>query len=178
MLYRPVEEDQKITLAIYHEEYYEALMRFYLPIHQLRFTALPMNVLQEAITDKNRLPVVILDGNTPVGFFVLQTGEDISVFTSNPYAVLLRAFSVNYPDQRKGHAKRALQLLPQFIFENIHSINEIVLAVNTDNKRAKKLYEKMGYQYQRRIRYGFLRMRSVLQYRLPIGNSKLLVINK
>lgn len=78
-------------------------------------------------------------------FFDLHKGEGTKPYSTNDKAILLRAFSTDYRYQGKGYAKQALQLLPAFVKENFHEINEIVLAVNVRNEAAQGLYKKCGF---------------------------------
>ncbi|MDP4097370.1 GNAT family N-acetyltransferase [Paenibacillus sp. P96] len=137
--------NEEIQLALYEEKYQEQLMNFYLPEEQAQYTALPSEALDVALQDPNRMPVVILDGAKTVGFFVLHGGPDISKFTPDSHALLLRAFSVNHEDQGKGYARRSLVLLPAFIEKNFKEVKVVVLAVNKRNVTAQKAYLKSGF---------------------------------
>ncbi|MFD0697012.1 GNAT family N-acetyltransferase [Paenibacillus sp. GCM10027628] len=134
-----------IELAFYQEKYRETLENFYLTDEQLKFTATPALALHMCESDKDRHPIVILTGNVASGFFVLHVGENISPFTSNPRAILLRAFSVNHEHQGKGYAKQTLRILPDFVKTHFREVDEIVLAVNENNPYARTLYEKSGF---------------------------------
>ncbi|MBD0383061.1 GNAT family N-acetyltransferase [Paenibacillus sedimenti] len=136
---------QTIELAFYKDEYREALENYYLTEEQLQFTASPTLALEMCMSDKDRHPIVILTANHPSGFFVLHTGENISPFTTNPRAILLRAFSINHEHQGKGYAKQVLRMLPEFVQEQYREADEIVLAVNDTNSLARRLYEKSGF---------------------------------
>ncbi|WKB36244.1 hypothetical protein QS257_03250 [Terrilactibacillus sp. S3-3] len=109
-------KQKKVHLAFYTSLHLEALNHFELSESQLPFTLLPKAALRTALNERDeRFPVTILKKDLPVGFFVLHIGEGICDYTSNPKAVLLRAFSINYSQQRKGYAKAALQQLPGFV---------------------------------------------------------------
>jgi RimJ/RimL family protein N-acetyltransferase len=136
---------QGIMLVFYEEMYQAALEGFYLTEEQLNFTASPKAALEISKTDKDRHPTVFLSGDVPVGFFVLHVGENIRPFTSNPNAILLRAFSIDFEHQGKGFAKEVLRILPDFVGEHFHEVDEIVLAVNETNPLARRLYEKSGF---------------------------------
>ncbi|CAM3418707.1 GNAT family N-acetyltransferase [Brevibacillus invocatus] len=138
-------ETQDVQLSMYEAAFDEALSQFYLPEEQLQFTALPNWVLDESLRDPDRYPVVILADQTPVGFFVLHKGEGGSDYTSNPHALLLRAFSVTEAHQGKGYAKKAMLALPGFVADHLPGIDEIILVVNERNLAAKQLYEKTGF---------------------------------
>ncbi|WP_442598973.1 GNAT family N-acetyltransferase [Neobacillus sp. D3-1R] len=134
-----------VQLVFFEKKYEEKLLSFQLPEDQHQFTGLPVDVLEISIQDKNRFPIVISSDNEVVGFFVLHYGEDIRSFTSNPNAMLLRALSIDFNEQGKGYAKKAMQQLPQFVKNNFPQVNEIVLVVNKRNEGARVLYDKTGF---------------------------------
>ncbi|MCA1029660.1 GNAT family N-acetyltransferase [Bacillus timonensis] len=134
-----------IHLSFYKPEHEKALLQFHLPDELKKFTALPSEVLQLSIEDKNRYPIVILNGDTPVGFFVLHHGPDIQKHSMNGKAILLRAFLIDQKHHGKGYAKKGMEALPSFVKENLPAFNEVVLAVNFQNPVAKRLYEKAGF---------------------------------
>ena len=91
-------------------------------------------------------PVLILSGDTAVGFFCLNNGMRVSEVTTNKKALLLTSFSINYKYQRRGYAKQALLTVPSFIKTHFDGINELVLAVNMRNIPAQTLYKKCGFE--------------------------------
>jgi RimJ/RimL family protein N-acetyltransferase len=141
-----------IRLQFYAPEYLEELNNFRLPTEQLRFTALPINVLESA--EGRHHPTVILDDEVPVGFFILHSSSRVQEYTDNPNAILLTAFSINYNKQGKGFAKRGLSLLKEFTNEQFPSCDEIVLAVNQLNIPAQKLYGQVGFMDTGRRKMG------------------------
>lgn len=133
-----------VALKFWNPSDQEILEKFHLPDEQLAFTLLPKEALKEATDDRTRYPVVITCDEIPVGFFVLHCGRDISEFTSNPGAILLRSLSVDSPYQGKGIAKRAMMLVPEFVELYFPDIREL-LAVNYRNTVAKMMYLKSGF---------------------------------
>ncbi|HZG59926.1 MAG TPA: GNAT family protein [Anoxybacillus sp.] len=168
MLKNRLGESERVQLCFYGPEHDVVLQTFYLPTEQEKFTALPTEVIDLSIQDENRYPVVILNRDTPVGFFVLHDGKDIQSFTNNLNAMLLRALSINYIHQGKGYAKKALQLLPKFVMNHFPHINEIVLAVNEKNLAARRLYEKSGFEDRGLRRFGKIGVQLILHY--PLSN--------
>lgn len=158
--------DKNITLHFYKEDYADKLFAFDLPEDQLQFTALPIDALELAIADCNRFPVVIFAEGTPVGFFVLHQGAEISTYTSNSNAMLVRAFSVNHSHQGKGYAKEAMRLLPEFVRTHFPTVDEIVLAVNQRNVAAQKLYLGAGFEDLGLRKIGKIGLQYILQYQL------------
>jgi RimJ/RimL family protein N-acetyltransferase/heme-degrading monooxygenase HmoA len=134
-----------INLAPYIPEYQQQLEKFELLEEQLAFTSLPGPALNICETDKGRHPVVILSGMEPAGFFVLYEGEEMPIYTSNEQAILLRAYSVSYPFQSRGIAKKSLKLLPEYVKRHFPHYNEVVLAVNLRNQAAQHVYQKAGF---------------------------------
>ncbi len=135
----------KIRLSLFEKEHELRLKHFQLPAAQLEFTALPVEALAVAGSDLHRHSVVVLREEIPVGFFVLSDGLDTKEYTDHQNAFILRAFSIDYKEQKKGFAKEALYLLPDFVRENFSEKREIVLAVNDRNIAARKLYMKQGF---------------------------------
>jgi RimJ/RimL family protein N-acetyltransferase len=155
-----------VLLAFYEEKYKPQLLDFQLPPNQHQFTGLPIEVLDLSIDDKNRYPIVIINGDEAVGFFVLHQGEDIEMFSTNPKAILLRAFSINNRHQGNGYGKAAMKLVPIFVEKYFPIANEIVLAVNEKNLGAKKLYESVGFIDKGERRIGKIGSQYILHFQL------------
>lgn len=143
--------DNKVNLHLYAASDKEALERFVLPEEQVIFSALPKDVLDEAIQDKCMYPVVIASGDIHAGFFILHEGPDIGEYTANPNAMLLRSFSIDYRYQGQGIAKTAMLQLPEFMKSRFPGRNEVVLAVNRRNKAAQAVYIAAGFQDKGRL---------------------------
>ncbi|MFD6439359.1 GNAT family N-acetyltransferase [Peribacillus sp. NPDC060186] len=164
-----MERDQKIdtiTLTPYLPEHHHQLSQFYLPDTQTTFSVLPEESLKYCREDVDRHPFVILAEGTPVGFFVLHIGENISPFTNGKKAILLRGFLVDQKHQGKKIAKKALQELPEFAKVIFPNKDSIILAVDVLNLIAKTLYEKSGFQdtgIQKEGRSGWMQ---IMEYRL------------
>ncbi|WP_294302822.1 N-acetyltransferase [uncultured Chryseobacterium sp.] len=123
---------------------------------QLQYTSSAANALKR-INDRNaglEFPVTIFDTEIPVGFFTLDFGGDKMELTDNPNSVLLRSLSINPEMQGKGIGKAAMIRIDDFIREHFRDCHEIVLAVNQNNVFAYRLYEKVGYRYEGKIRIG------------------------
>jgi RimJ/RimL family protein N-acetyltransferase len=135
----------EIQLSFYRSMYKKELLAFELLPEQKRFTALPNYWIQNKSKEGQWYPIVILQGSSPVGFFVLDEGEDVKTYTSRPNSMLLRSFSVHLPHQGKGYAKKALHLLVSFVDTHFPHIEEIVLGVNENNHAALRLYQSCGF---------------------------------
>ncbi|WP_458353674.1 GNAT family N-acetyltransferase [Peribacillus frigoritolerans] len=165
-------ESETITLTPCLPEHLHQLSRFYLPDTQTPFSALPDESLKYCREDCDRHPIVILAKGIPVGFFVLHIGENITPFTSDKKAILLRGFLVDQKHQGKGIAKKALQSLPEFAKGIFPNKDSIILAVDVMNVNAKTLYAKSGFHdtgIQKEGRSGFM---EIMEYRLDMGNME------
>ena len=128
-------------------QHHNALLNYSLSEEQINFTALPEQTFQrlEERIDNDAKPITILLDDEPIGFFVLDYGEDKLDLTKNENSLLLRSLSINPAFQGKGFGKIAMNLVDDFVKENFPTINELVLAVNFLNKSAYDLYLKVGY---------------------------------
>src|SRR5699024_584816 len=136
-----------IRLNIYNKTHFDALNSYELDEIQTRFTAdidYCINVRKD-IENPLKTLVTIIYEKFPVGFFVLDKGEDKYKLTKNNSAILIRSFSINPNYQGKGIGTIAMTLVSKFIRENIIDINEIVLSVNFRNKAAYRAYIKSGF---------------------------------
>ena len=137
--------EKKITLTKVASHHLTSLKQFTLNEHQLAFTSMPMPAYEKCMRDPNRLPVAIMEGVRTVGFFVLDQGDDVFSYTTRPNAILLRAYSINLPDQGRGIAKASLRQLKPFVEKHWPDCREVVLGVNEDNLSAKKVYIEAGF---------------------------------
>ena len=140
-------EFDKITLSVYLDRYIQNLKNDYqLPDEQYQFTSYPLEVLEQSRHNQEMFPVLIVSGDTAVGFFCLNNGMRVSEVTTNKKALLLTSFSINYKYQRRGYAKQALLTVPSFIKTHFEGITELVLAVNMRNTPAQTLYKAGGFE--------------------------------
>ncbi|KAF1678920.1 GNAT family protein [Bacillus mexicanus] len=154
-----------ISLSFYKPEHLSELESFKLNNDDKRFTSLPKEVLTQALSIRDRYPVVILNDNLPIGFFILHTSkETLEPYSNNPFALLLSSLSLNAVHQGKGYAKKAMLLLPSFVSGYFPWCDEMILAVNHLNTRAKHLYMKCGFIDKGRRRIGPLGEQLVLHY--------------
>lgn len=134
-----------IELAFYEEKYKEMICNYQLDETQKKFTTLPCEALIGCENDASSIPIVMLKGHQPIGFFVLQVGEAIRHLTELDDAMLIRSVSVNPSYQGFGYAQDAMKILPEFVKEHYPHIIELFLIVNFKNKRAEHVYIKAGY---------------------------------
>lgn len=134
-----------MNLKTYQKDLDYLLEDYYLPEEQKQYSAMPRIAVEISETNSKRHSMMGIDENRLVTFFILEEGEAVKTFSKNDRDILLRSFSTNYKDQGKGYARRALELTPDYIRENLPHINGIVLGVNKVNIPAQKLYEKCGF---------------------------------
>ncbi|WP_226658721.1 GNAT family N-acetyltransferase [Pseudalkalibacillus hwajinpoensis] len=135
-----------VSLTKVASHHIESLREFTLHKQQLAFTSLPVPAYEKCLLDHKRFPVAILEGDLPVGFFVLDQGTDVLAYSQSSHAVLLRAFSINLPHQGRGIAKASLQQLKPFMNTHLPHCREVVLGVNQNNPTAKKVYLGAGFR--------------------------------
>ncbi len=143
-----------VTLSFYKSEDFQDLTTYALDALQSQFTAMPKATL-EIIKEKNtgdKFPISILYKDKPIGFFVLDFGEDKFEMTQNENSTLLRSLSINPDYQGKGIGKSAMMLLSDFVKEKFSGCDEVVLAVNFNNKNAYELYVKCGFKDEGKTR--------------------------
>jgi RimJ/RimL family protein N-acetyltransferase len=112
---------------------------------QERFAGRLSDTLPAAEADPEREPVAILEGDEPVGFFVLHRGPAAGELAPERRDVLLRAFLVDAAAQGRGIATRALAALPDFVSERLPGVRRIVLSVNVKNPVAIRTYARAGF---------------------------------
>lgn len=115
-------------------------------IEENSYTVAPMDGMTESLHEYEKHPILMLYEDKMVGFFILQTGESILRYTSNPQAILLKAHSVDKRYQQQGYGRLAMEKLPEFIKEHFPSINEIILLIDYDNISGQMMYLKSGFK--------------------------------
>ncbi|NOV02178.1 GNAT family N-acetyltransferase [Paenibacillus planticolens] len=148
------DQRSQTKLVFYQTEHKTALEAFHLPDTQKQFTGMPKEMLQIALEDKHRFPVVIVANGNPVGFFVLYDGEERFEYSDHANSLVLRAFSINYYEQGNGYAKAALRQLKDFVELHFLEVEEIALAVNLQNPCARHVYLSCGFIDNGRTKMG------------------------
>jgi len=90
-------------------------------------------------------PHVILDGDTVVGFFLIDTQYGHKYDFAESAALGLRAFFIDQRYQGKGYARRAVLDLKAFLASAYPGFHQIVLTVNCKNPAARHCYEQGGF---------------------------------
>lgn len=130
-----------MKLTILNPSHKAAIQNYQLD--DLTFSSLPETVITNRQAQFN--PILGMIAEKLVCFFVLDEGEDRERYSTNPNSLLLRAFSTDSREVRKGYALQSLQLLPDFIKAHFPHIDEVLLGVNERNKPAANLYLKAGF---------------------------------
>ncbi|WP_342504863.1 GNAT family protein [Sporosarcina sp. FSL K6-2383] len=134
-----------MKLHFYQSELDKHIESYTLTNEQLQFTGIPKESIEFSKTEGNHYPILALENDQFVTFFALHTCEGVEPYSNNANAILIRTFSTAFHHQRKGYAKQALLLIPEFVTEHFVGINEIILAVNVKNEPAQALYIKCGF---------------------------------
>ncbi|QOV11251.1 GNAT family N-acetyltransferase [Viridibacillus arvi] len=134
-----------VYLERYSNRYKSQIECYQLTDEQLQFTGSPVESIFVAKSDEDRYPILVLDDEEIVSYFVLHMNEGVSPYSNNQKAILLRTFSTDYRYQGRGYAKQSLLELPKFVKMNFSDITEVVLAVNVKNIAAQSLYLKCGF---------------------------------
>lgn len=135
-----------IQLAFYDSKYDQSLFAYELDENQKHFTTLPEKAIEMFCANATSYPVVILEKEIPVGFFILEDGKEAKDYTKRDYTMLIRSISVNPQHQGKGYAQQAMQMVPSFVRQYFPQIEELFLLVNVKNARAEHVYVKTGYE--------------------------------
>ena len=115
-------------------------------IEETPYTVKPMDGMTESLHESEKHPILVLDGDKMVAFFILQTGDAVLKYGSNSHAILLKAHSVDRQYLKQGYGKASIEKLPSFVSEHFPSINEIILLVDYDNISGQMLYMKSGFK--------------------------------
>lgn len=97
--------------------------------------------------DPEKFIVTILLEETPIGFFILDKGNDRMELTDNAKSLLIRSYSINPEYQGKGYGKHIMESVENYAREQYKDeIEELVLSVNIQNERAYHIYLKAGFE--------------------------------
>lgn len=137
-----------ITLATCRAAHHAALTAYRLPGVQGDYSRPPSDWLNGNMDfGTARRAVTVLRDGEPVGFFILDGGNDRYDYSANPHAVLLRSMSLNPHYQGNGYARAALApaCLDPFVRAHFSDCDEIVLGVHHANRPAIRLYQRAGF---------------------------------
>ena len=135
-----------INIRPFEENDRAALKDFKLSAEQLEFTSLPLDVLNDAVGDEDRLPCVVVNNEDGiVGFFILHKHYRHEGYDTRREVVFVRSLSINERVQGKGYGTKVALNLPIFVQEHFSDYDHLHLVVDTDNAAAWNLYERAGF---------------------------------
>lgn len=110
-----------MKLVEYNDTYKRQLKSY--KVGDETYTGLPQDAVIISQKNENYHSILLInDLNEISTFFVLDYGEDKFKYTTATKSVLLRSFSTNEAFLRRGHALKALQLLPNYIHLKMEQI--------------------------------------------------------
>lgn len=98
------------------------------------------------LEDSDKSIVVIQLDEMPIGFFILDKGNDRLKLTENPKSLLIRSYSINPEYQGRGYGKNVMKLVAEYALQQYDSVQELVLSVNIENEHAYRTYLKAGFE--------------------------------
>ncbi len=136
----------KINIRPFEESDRTALKDFELSEQQLEFTSLPLDVLNDALGDEDRMPCVVVDREDGiVGFFVLHKHYRHEGYDTRREVVFVRSLSINESVQGKGYGTKVALNMPIFVQNHFSDYDHLHLVVDADNTAAWNLYERAGF---------------------------------
>ncbi|WP_245489003.1 GNAT family N-acetyltransferase [Mesorhizobium sp. M7D.F.Ca.US.004.03.1.1] len=105
---------------------------------QMDFVASNAESLEEAETDEDARPRVIMAGTRIVGFLMYDASED---------EALVYRFMIDRAQQGKGYGKAALRALLDEI-GNLAHVREVSICYEPENEAARHLYRAAGFVEQ------------------------------
>lgn len=123
-----------------------SLSNFKLSGAQLEYTSLPLQVLDEAVGDEERMPCVVANEEDGIiGFFVLHKHYRHEGYDTVKEAVFIRSLSINENVQGKGYGTEVAMNLPIFVQTHFSDFDHLHLVVDAENAAAWNLYERAGF---------------------------------
>ena len=104
-----------------------------------------IHTLPVARTDPARHEVVILEGEAPVGFFVLDEAYPSLGLASSARPVGLRGFFIDQDHQGRGLGTQALAGLAGHVRERLPNATSVLIQVSPDNPAARHVYVGAGF---------------------------------
>lgn len=137
-----------ITIQLYDTQYRDALAHFELSERQRIYSSLPLEVLDDALTDENRVANVVLnDEQEVIGFFVLHKHYQHEGYDTPKEVVYVRSLSVNERFQGHGYGTKMMMILPQYVQDIFPDFNHLYLVVDAENEAAWNVYERAGFMH-------------------------------
>lgn len=135
-----------INIREFTEADREHLGNYILSERQQVYSSMPLEVLDDALKDKNRTAnVVVTDAGEVIGFFVLHKHYQHEGYDTPHEVVYVRSLSINEKYQGNGYGTAVAQNLPVYVQENFSAFDHLYLVVDGENAGAWNLYERAGF---------------------------------
>lgn len=139
---------KNIKVQEFEETYRQALYDFKLSDRQQIYSSLPKDVLDDALTDKDRIANIVLnEKDQVVGFFVLHQFYQHEGYDTPEQVVYVRSLSINEAFQGNGYGTQIMMFIPQYVQTVFPDFNHLYLVVDAENKGAWNLYERAGFMH-------------------------------
>lgn len=139
---------KNIKVQEFEEQYRQALYDFKLSERQQIYSSLPKDVLDDALTDEDRIANIVLnEEDQVVGFFVLHQFYQHEGYDTPEQVVYIRSLSINEVFQGNGYGTQIMMFIPQYVQTVFPDFNHLYLVVDAENKGAWNLYERAGFMH-------------------------------
>ncbi|MCH4392608.1 MULTISPECIES: GNAT family N-acetyltransferase [Staphylococcus] len=139
---------ENITIQEFEEKYRQGVVNFELSERQQIYSSLPKSVLDDALSDSNRVAnIVINEFGDVVGFFVLHQYYQHEGYDTPENVVYVRSLSINEKFQGNGYGTTMMMYLPQYVQDLFPDFNHLYLVVDAENKGAWNVYERAGFMH-------------------------------
>lgn len=139
---------ENITIQEFEEKYRQDVVNFELSERQQIYSSLPKTVLDDALTDENRVAnIAINEDGDVVGFFVLHQYYQHEGYDTPENVVYVRSLSINEQFQGNGYGTTMMMYLSQYVQMLFPDFNHLYLVVDAENKGAWNVYERAGFMH-------------------------------
>lgn len=139
---------ENITIQEFEEKYRQDVVNFELSERQQIYSSLPKSVLDDALSDSNRVAnIAINEYGDVVDFFVLHQYYQHEGYDTPENVVYVRSLSINEKFQGNGYGTTMMMYLPQYVQDLFPDFNHLYLVVDAENKGAWNVYERAGFMH-------------------------------
>ncbi|MGV3129126.1 GNAT family N-acetyltransferase [Staphylococcus simulans] len=139
---------EDIIVTPYQPKYYQEVVNFELSERQQIYSSLPIQVLDDALKDKDRIAnIAINKEGAVVGFFVLHQYYQHEGYDTPEHVVYVRSLSINEKYQGNGYGTKIMMNLPNYVQSLYSDFNHLYLVVDAENKAAWNVYECAGFMH-------------------------------
>ncbi len=115
-------------------------------LEEHQYADMPIKAMTNSLHETEKHPILILNEDNLVGFFILQKNKLINNIQLNSKCLFLKDHSIDERFQEKGFGKLSIEALPEYIKTHFKGINELILGVDYDNISGQLLYLKTGFK--------------------------------